>query len=163
MTCNGRTVSSADRSRRRRPGISRTTNWLSGFIGAVALLAAGAAANPPAAAAPYVVDQAKGDDAAVGSQAAPWRTTSRGVRDLKPGDTLTVSAGVYRETVTVTCRGTAEAPITIIFLCNWNGKTEFKYDYKTPLDEKYGSTVNVPQYMKGDLDGDGKRDIPDCR
>lgn len=64
-------------------------------------------------AATYAVNQATGDDTADGSRPAPWKTVSRGVRDLKPGDTLTVGPGVYRETVTVTCRGTAAAPITI--------------------------------------------------
>jgi parallel beta-helix repeat protein len=64
-------------------------------------------------AATYVVDQVKGDDGAAGTAAAPWKTVSRGVKDLKPGDTLLIQPGVYRETVDVTCRGTAEAPITI--------------------------------------------------
>jgi len=79
------------------------------LFGLATCLAIGAALQ----AAEYFVDQAKGNDASGGSQAAPWLTVSRGVRDLKPGDTLTVGPGVYRETVTVTCRGTAEAPITI--------------------------------------------------
>jgi hypothetical protein len=63
--------------------------------------------------ATYRVDASKGDDSAAGSEAAPWKTISRGVKDLKPGDTLRIASGVYRETVAPACRGTAEAPITI--------------------------------------------------
>jgi hypothetical protein len=66
-----------------------------------------------ATAATYVVDQAKGNDAAAGSEAAPWQTVSKGVEALKAGDTLLIKAGVYRELVTVKALGTAAAPIVI--------------------------------------------------
>jgi hypothetical protein len=89
--------------------MKNTILWCVALVGTIAL----PAWATTALAATYVVDQAKGNDAADGSAATPWQTLSRGVKDLKPGDTLTVNAGTYRETVNVTCRGTAESPITI--------------------------------------------------
>jgi hypothetical protein len=45
-------------------------------------------------------------------------------------------------------------------ISNWKDRTDYKYDYKTPLGETYGSTISVPQYVQGDFNGDGKRDVP---
>lgn len=55
----------------------------------------------------------QGDDDADGSEATPWRTVSRGVLDLQPGDTLYLAEGTYPEAVVITASGTAEAPILI--------------------------------------------------
>ena len=79
------------------------------FLLSTAVLLCGSLASG----AVYYADASKGDDAAAGTEAAPWKTISRGVKDLKPGDVLRIAAGTYRETVNVACRGTAEAPITI--------------------------------------------------
>jgi hypothetical protein len=79
----------------------------------VAVLGVLAAWCASATAATYVVDQAKGNDAAAGSEAAPWQTVNKGVEALKAGDTLLIKAGVYRELVTVKALGTAAAPIVI--------------------------------------------------
>lgn len=68
---------------------------------------------PLAAADTYVVDQAKGNDGNAGSAEAPFASVGKGVAALKPGDTLLVKAGIYREQVKVTAQGTAEAPIRI--------------------------------------------------
>lgn len=43
----------------------------------------------------------------------PWRTIQHGVDALKPGDTLRVGTGVYREQIEIHHGGTALAPITI--------------------------------------------------
>ncbi len=59
------------------------------------------------------VDAAKGDDAHDGTAAAPWRTLASAFQRLKPGDTLVLRGGIYREHVTLTCAGTVEKPITI--------------------------------------------------
>ena len=77
---------------------------------AIVLLLATAAAAP---AAEYFVSPA-GDDAATGaSHNAPFRTIGRGVKALRPGDTLTVGPGVYREQVFVEKNGTAQRPIAL--------------------------------------------------
>jgi hypothetical protein len=70
-----------------------------------------AAASPEAA--EYFVDAGRGDDAAAGTAEAPFRTIGKGVEALAPGDTVTIRGGVYRESVTVSARGTAERPIAI--------------------------------------------------
>jgi len=65
--------------------------------------------------AQYFVDgkAAAANDSGPGTKAKPFKTISAGVAKLKSGDTLTISAGVYREGVKVKARGTANAPITI--------------------------------------------------
>ena len=53
-----------------------------------------------------------GDDAAAGTQAAPWRTFTHAVSVMKPGDTFILTEGTYRvEPVLITHGGTREAPI----------------------------------------------------
>jgi len=47
------------------------------------------------------------------SAAAPWRTLAYAVTQLQPGDTLTIHAGTYRESVSMPVSGTAQAPITL--------------------------------------------------
>ncbi len=54
-----------------------------------------------------------GADSAAGSYAAPWRTIQHGADALKPGDTLNVEAGVYREHIELKNGGTAGMPVTI--------------------------------------------------
>jgi Right handed beta helix region len=48
-----------------------------------------------------------------GTLARPWKSLSRAVEHLKPGDTVIVHSGVYRETVLLSASGTAGAPITL--------------------------------------------------
>ena len=59
------------------------------------------------------VDPARGDDAHPGTAAAPWKTLTHAVRQLKPGDTLYLRGGTYHEKVSLTRSGTPDAPITI--------------------------------------------------
>lgn len=47
-----------------------------------------------------------------------------------------------------------------LFVVNWKEKDNFQLDFSTPLNDQFGSTVNVPAFMKGDFNGDGVRDIP---
>ena len=50
----------------------------------------------------YVAAQVNAaDDANPGTPRRPWKTLARATRDLRPGDTLVVHSGVYRETVTL--------------------------------------------------------------
>jgi hypothetical protein len=65
------------------------------------------------AGAKWFVDAAHGDDAAAGTEQAPWRTLRQALRRLSPGDTLYLRGGTYHETVFLSRSGTAEAPITI--------------------------------------------------
>jgi hypothetical protein len=58
-------------------------------------------------------DASKGDDANDGTAAKPWRTLGFAAARLKPGDTLLLRGGIYREHPTLTCAGTSEKAITI--------------------------------------------------
>ncbi len=70
----------------------------------------------PLLAATYVVDgrAPNASDTNAGSEEAPWRTISRAgsAAELKPGDTVLVRAGVYREHVSITVSGAPGDPIT---------------------------------------------------
>ena len=54
-----------------------------------------------------------GNDAAEGTAAAPWRTLQHAVDTMKPGDSVLVGSGTYRQRIEVRRGGTAESPITI--------------------------------------------------
>ena len=56
-----------------------------------------------------------GDDAAAGTAEAPYRTMSHGLAQVRPGETLLVHAGTYRERITdvVLREGRADAPIRV--------------------------------------------------
>ena len=75
--------------------------------------------NPPAstrALGPgpsWFVDPARGNDSNAGSEAAPWKTVTHSVKQLKAGDTLCLRGGSYFENVSVSLEGTAERPIVI--------------------------------------------------
>src|SRR5262245_46007234 len=47
------------------------------------------------------VDAARGNDAAAGSEKAPWKTLRLALRRLKPGDTLYLRGGTYYEKVSL--------------------------------------------------------------
>src|SRR5262245_8111097 len=59
------------------------------------------------------VDSQRGDDAAAGTEQAPWRTLQHALRQLNPGQTLYLRGGTYYEHVALTQSGEADAPITI--------------------------------------------------
>ncbi len=69
----------------------------------------------PAWAATYYVDgsNAAARDTNPGTQAQPWKTIGKAAGLLKPGDTVFVKAGVYRELVILSKSGTPADPITI--------------------------------------------------
>ena len=70
---------------------------------------------PPAWSAVYHVAQTdNAADTNPGSEDAPWRTISRAVETLEPGDTVLIHEGVYREWVAPARSGTPEAPITFM-------------------------------------------------
>ena len=66
----------------------------------------------PAAAATYYVSPS-GNDSAVGSRSAPFRTVQRGIKALKASDTLILRAGTYAEGDLTPPSGVAGAPTTI--------------------------------------------------
>ena len=49
-----------------------------------------------------------------GTQAKPWKTIARAgtAKELKPGDTVLIHSGVYREHATITVSGSPDKPIT---------------------------------------------------
>ena len=68
----------------------------------------------PAATGPaFYVDTAKGQDTNAGTVDAPFKTIAHGLRHLKPGDTLNLRGGIYRENVYVARIGQKDKPITI--------------------------------------------------
>ncbi len=56
----------------------------------------------------------RGDDAAAGSKAAPWRTIQHAADSLKPGDTAFVLTGQYNEKVKIRVSGVAGKPVTLL-------------------------------------------------
>jgi hypothetical protein len=78
---------------------------------ATGLLLLGGLGHPVGVAATYYVAP-DGDDANPGSRAAPWATLRQAGRQARPGDTVKVKAGRYRQTNVVTaCQGTPDRPI----------------------------------------------------
>ena len=63
----------------------------------------------------YVVDQnhPDADDEGPGTYAAPFKTISRSMTGLVPGDTVIVRSGIYRETPVLTTSGAEGNPIII--------------------------------------------------
>ena len=55
-----------------------------------------------------------GNDADAGTLASPLRTIQKAASIAQPGDTVSIRAGTYRETVTPAHSGTAGAPITFV-------------------------------------------------
>lgn len=90
------------------------------LVGAVGLVACQAIAGledisyEPGANQPAYYVAPGGDDQGPGSHSRPWRTIGRGVRGLKPGDTLYVRGGTYVESVYLQASGTKAAPIRVL-------------------------------------------------
>lgn len=78
------------------------------------LLAASLLVGRTARAAVYVVDQAApgAADSSAGTEQRPFQTVQHAADVVKPGDTVYVMAGRYRERVTVHSSGAAGQPIT---------------------------------------------------
>ncbi len=61
----------------------------------------------------FVVDAARGDDSAAGTEQAPWKSLAHALTQLRPGHTLYLRGGVYYEQATIALLGTEDKPITI--------------------------------------------------
>jgi hypothetical protein len=73
-----------------------------------------AARKVPLASGPNLfVDAARGDNGNAGTETAPWKTLTHGLRQLKPGDTLYLRGGTYYEKVSLSKSGSEQSPITI--------------------------------------------------
>lgn len=59
------------------------------------------------------IDAARGSDEAAGSEQAPWKSVNHALKLVKPGDTLVLRGGTYREQIYCAVSGTPDAPITI--------------------------------------------------
>lgn len=92
-----------------RPSIARAhavSRRFPALVAAILLFAASASAQE------WFVDQRTGNDAADGrSLGTAFRTIGRGAGAAQPGDTVSIRAGTYRETVTPPRSGTAGARI----------------------------------------------------
>ena len=55
-----------------------------------------------------------GSDEAPGTRERPMQTIQKALDRVRPGDTVVVRGGTYRETVRLTASGTAEAPVRIM-------------------------------------------------
>jgi hypothetical protein len=93
------------------------------------------------------VDAAKGNDAAAGTEVAPWKTVQHAVGQLKPGDTLYLR-GKFYEHVTVELQGTAALPITI------RAYPEFQATIDGGLREFYESPATAWQEVKDGAKGE---------
>jgi len=71
--------------------------------------------QPACQATTYYVDgdNRTASDSNPGTQSLPWKTIGKATGLLRPGDTVLVRAGVYRELVILSQSGTAASPITI--------------------------------------------------
>jgi hypothetical protein len=61
----------------------------------------------------YVDGSIGSDITGNGSSAKPWKTIKKAVGYLKPGDTLSIMGGTYKERITITKSGSATGRITI--------------------------------------------------
>jgi hypothetical protein len=61
----------------------------------------------------FFVDPNRGDDKNDGNRDKPWRTMAHAIKQLRPGDTLNLRGGVYRESIYLARSGRANAPLTI--------------------------------------------------
>lgn len=107
---------------------------------------------PPLVPGAYWVATSGDDATGDGSRENPWATIAKGASELQPGDTLYVKAGTYlqTETLSISCDGTAEAPILIAAApgevvvisgdSNQNGAADLS---DVPAGNKYGSLVSV--------------------
>lgn len=95
----------------------RRRSWLLAAAGAVLVVGVAVVGSrvlqgsPGTATTRYV--SVRGSDDNPGSLGRPWRTIAYAASQLRPGDTLLVRGGTYRERPTVAASGTAGAPITI--------------------------------------------------
>ncbi|MFN0019206.1 MAG: hypothetical protein ACKVP0_13165 [Pirellulaceae bacterium] len=61
----------------------------------------------------HFVDAARGNDAAAGTEQAPWKTLRHSLRQLKPGETLYLRGGMYYEKCFLSQSGSEGSLITI--------------------------------------------------
>ena len=54
-----------------------------------------------------------GNDGAAGTREQPWRTVGHAASELRPGDTLHVQPGTYKEKISLTRSGSEGSPITL--------------------------------------------------
>ena len=71
--------------------------------------------SPAARATTYYVSL-QGSDDGKGTQAAPWRSLQHAVDSIRPGDTILVGPGTYRERIEWQRGGTEDSPMTIAAL-----------------------------------------------
>jgi hypothetical protein len=63
-----------------------------------------------------------GSDSNPGTQAQPWQTISHAASQVKPGDTVLVAPGMYRDNVYISQSGTRDARIRFVSTTKWGAK-----------------------------------------
>jgi len=116
------------------------------------------------AAAQYHVDPARGDDAASGSQEAPFRTIRRALAAADgPGGTIHLSAkaGPYREAIVIRKGGSEETPLVIeghgavvhlgtdVTAGPWTPLETGEYRLETPVPRHERPYVTSPLFING--------------
>ena len=81
----------------------------------------------------------EGDDAGAGNMVHPWRTLDHAVDQLRPGDTLFLRGGTYRERgVDVRSRGEPGKPITIVNFAREEAVIDGSFpEFQTPQNDEW--------------------------
>ena len=74
-----------------------------------------------------------------------------------------VTVVLFRRAICDSVSPLATTPDRVMFVVNWKDRQDFTLDFSSPHNDKYGSTISVPAFLKGDFDGDGTRDVPAYR
>jgi len=83
------------------------------FLGLVVVLVSLLVARIGAAVYEVAQQDPQATDEGAGSDQAPWKTLGKAAASVRPGDTVLVRGGVYREGVVLKASGTAQAPIRL--------------------------------------------------
>ena len=141
------------------------------------MLQAGPDDGPAVAGRIYYVDgsAASASDSNPGTESKPWKTLMRTgkAKELKPGDTVFIKAGVYRQSMEITVSGEPGKPITFaaatgeqviikgseILAGNWTQVSKepdrkepypnaYQRLWKIKLDEKYFNDPGRPAHSR---------------
>lgn len=135
------------------------------FFAATGLFGLISPSKVSAAANTYYVSTT-GDDLNPGTEAAPWKTVTKGVKSVMPGDTLYVRGGTYAERIQnpIIQPGTATAGITVMAYPNerpvisgllWlKGASYWTLD---GINVTWGATNTAGEHMTKMTDGTGWR------
>jgi len=119
---------------------------------------------PPAHAETFHVSP-MGDDAAAGTEAAPFRTVQRGAEAARPGDTVLVAPGIYRERVAPPRGGIEGQPIVFRSAQRHQavikGSDEWRPEWRRHSDRIWSAPVDPALFTDtAHVDGGNPFEIP---